>query len=217
MTKQELTVIDDCWNRIGVYGDASCEELSESVHCRNCSVFSQAGRHLLERAPSPEDVQEWTDELARPSESLPEGTIPVIIFRVGEEWLSLDVAVAVEVAAARKMQRIPHRTNEILRGLVNVRGELQLCASMRNLIGIQGPPNLEGQLLIIERQKERWALEVDEVVGVEHLQRIDVRDVPATVSNSLSHFARWVLMRDDRHVGHLDVERVMVALRENVG
>src|SRR4029077_5730556 len=29
-------VVDDCWNRIGVRGDASCPELKHHVHCRNC-------------------------------------------------------------------------------------------------------------------------------------------------------------------------------------
>ena len=34
--------INDCWNRIGVRGDASCPELEQHVHCRNCPVYSAA-------------------------------------------------------------------------------------------------------------------------------------------------------------------------------
>ena len=29
-----IAPIDDCWNRIGVRGDASCARLVEYVHCR---------------------------------------------------------------------------------------------------------------------------------------------------------------------------------------
>ena len=43
--------LDDCWNRIGVFGQRSCPELLSCVHCRNCSVYSAAGHSLFERLP----------------------------------------------------------------------------------------------------------------------------------------------------------------------
>ncbi|SDV46390.1 chemotaxis protein CheW [Chitinasiproducens palmae] len=43
--------VDDCWNRIGVYGDASCERLAEAIHCRNCEVYASAAIRLLDRVP----------------------------------------------------------------------------------------------------------------------------------------------------------------------
>ena len=58
------SVDDDCWNRIGVYGDRSCPELSTFVHCRNCPVFAAAARSLL-RPPRPEGyLAEWVRWLA---------------------------------------------------------------------------------------------------------------------------------------------------------
>src|SRR2546422_8139227 len=38
-----------CWNKIGVYGNSSCNELPQFVHCRNCPVYSHAGAQLLNR------------------------------------------------------------------------------------------------------------------------------------------------------------------------
>ena len=38
----DALAIDDCWNRIGIYGDKSCPVLPEHIHCRNCSVYSAA-------------------------------------------------------------------------------------------------------------------------------------------------------------------------------
>ena len=45
------TAIDDCWNRIGVWGTETprCPKLEDVVHCRNCEVYSAAGRLVLER------------------------------------------------------------------------------------------------------------------------------------------------------------------------
>ena len=45
----EARDIDDCWNRIGIYGDKSCPVLPEHIHCRNCSVYSAAATRLLDR------------------------------------------------------------------------------------------------------------------------------------------------------------------------
>ena len=41
--------VDDCWNRIGVSGDQSCEKLEQHVHCRNCEVYSSAAQRNLQR------------------------------------------------------------------------------------------------------------------------------------------------------------------------
>ena len=31
----DMLTLADCWNRIGVAGDQSCEKLAAHVHCRN--------------------------------------------------------------------------------------------------------------------------------------------------------------------------------------
>ncbi len=48
-----LSEVDDCWNRIGVRGDKTCERLAEHVHCRNCPVHAAAANRLLDRLALP--------------------------------------------------------------------------------------------------------------------------------------------------------------------
>jgi chemotaxis-related protein WspD len=134
----QSTLIDECWNRIGAMGDRSCPELETSVHCRNCPVFMTAGQQLFEREPSAEYLEECTRQLAEEVSDEVADTVAVVVFRLGEEWLAFDVAVVVEVAEPRAVHRIPHRSNELLTGIVNIRGELQLCISLHNLLGIAG-------------------------------------------------------------------------------
>ena len=43
-TSTSRSTIDDCWNRIGVRGDASCPKLDDYVHCRNCPVSRRQRR-----------------------------------------------------------------------------------------------------------------------------------------------------------------------------
>ena len=57
------TLLNECWNRIGVMGDRSCPELERSVHCRNCPVFVAAGQQLFEREPPAEYLEECTRQL----------------------------------------------------------------------------------------------------------------------------------------------------------
>ena len=52
--------LDDCWNRIGVRGDASCPELARHVHCHNCPVHAAAALALLDREPPEGSGAAWT-------------------------------------------------------------------------------------------------------------------------------------------------------------
>lgn len=128
---------NDCWNTIGVTGDRSCPELQKHVHCRNCPVFNAAGQRLFEREPPAEYLAEWTKRLAEPEVVAERGTLSVLIFRVGEEWLAFDIGLLVEIAEPRPIHSLPQRSNEILAGLVNIRGELELCVSLSGLLGIE--------------------------------------------------------------------------------
>ncbi len=55
-TDEFFAPVHDCWNRIGVEGNATCRELAKYIHCRNCPVYSAAGLQLLDR-PLPADYR----------------------------------------------------------------------------------------------------------------------------------------------------------------
>ncbi len=141
----------DCWNRIGVAGDQSCPELAARVHCRNCPVFAAAARTFFDRPPPEGYLTEWTRRVGISGDhfntgieaggaSGDQGSLSVLIFRLGSERLAFHTRVISEVALSRAVHRIPHRSNAVLVGLVNLRGELQLCVSLHGLIGVQASP-----------------------------------------------------------------------------
>lgn len=127
-------VVDPCWNRIGVWGDSTCPELVSAVHCRNCPVYAAAGRSLLEREAPTGYVGEWTSILARHKEAEAAATVSVVAFRLGSECLALPTHVCKQITEVRSIHRIPHRSNEILTGLANIGGEIQLCVLLRKLL-----------------------------------------------------------------------------------
>lgn len=149
--------VGDCWNRIGTSGDRSCPELQAHIHCRNCPVFASAARTFFDRSAPEGYLAEWTQWLAGSpaagglesgksdvpgNQDRDRDLISVLIFRLGQEWLAFRTQTIAEVTLPRPVHRIPHRSNEILIGLVNLRGQLQLCVSLHGLLGVnvfQGP------------------------------------------------------------------------------
>jgi chemotaxis-related protein WspD len=217
-----LPVLDDCWNRIGVRGDHSCPELANVIHCHNCSVFARAGQLLFERPPPPAFVDEWTDRLAQEQVEEPGDILAVIVFRVGLEWLALDVRSMIEVAAPRRVHRVPHRRDRALLGIVSIRGELQLCLSMRILLGIESEstasdcPGRTGWLLVAVHEGQRWALAVDVVAGVWRVPLSALSNAPGTVTDTPSAVAQAVFIQEDKRVGCLNVDQLFATVRRRL-
>ncbi|WP_165252427.1 chemotaxis protein CheW [Paludisphaera soli] len=233
--------LDDCWNRIGIAGDRSCPELKTHVHCRNCPVFARAARVFFDRPAPPGYLDEWTRWLSDEGHCAEEqadaalvgrdaegrrNDVGVLIFRLGQEWLAFRTQAVVEAALTRPVHRVPHRTNAVLRGLVNLRGQLQLCFSMYGLLGAADPrssPTGDGEAasasrerLIVLRDRDRsevWAFAADEVHGVEHFARSALQGVPSTLANTAVSFSQAVIPWEGRSVGFLDEHRVFAALR----
>lgn len=208
-----LPVIDDCWNRIGVAGDRSCPELPAHIHCRNCPVFSNAARSLFDR-PAPEGyLKDWTAALSTAVQAADEDFASLFMFRLGEEWLGLRTAMLVEVTPRRPIHRVPHRSNAVFRGLVNIRGQLQLCLSLHGLLGLPEKAEAGEILAVLEDKGERWVFSADEVLGVHRVPRSVLRKVPGTLANPLTSFTQAVFTWHDRHVGYLEEHRLLTAFR----
>ncbi len=207
-------VLDDCWNRIGVKGDGSCPELAKVVHCHNCPVFAAAGQRLFQREPPAGCVDEWTESLAREEAPPTCDRVAVVIFRLGGEWLALDVGFLVEVAPMRVIRRVPQRTNRILLGLVNLRGELQLCVALAELLGIEVAAGPGERLLIAGDAPRQWAFAVDEVAGVHRLRMQAMGNTPSTVAHS--PFSLGVFSWESRRVGYLAADKIAAALSERI-
>jgi chemotaxis-related protein WspD len=204
-----------CWNVIGVEGDMTCPELKTVIHCRSCPVLHNAGRALFDREPPEGYLREWAAALSHEVVHHAKETKSVVVFRVGREWLGLETSLFVEVTENKPKRRIPHKASGVLNGLVNIRGQVEICASMRALLSLAPRDDAEtaaGRLLVLERDRERWVVEVDEVMGMHRYSDEDATPAPATLETSAGAFTRAVLMVGDRSVSVLDGSAVWDAL-----
>jgi len=212
---------ESCWNSIGVWGTSSmrCPKLAEMTHCRNCPVFIDAGSDLLNREIPPGYMDEWTELLGQKKEEQNTNNISIIIFRIGREFLALRSAIFREIINPRSVHQIPHRSNDVLLGLTNVHGELQLCFSLKALTGNEDAEQTdesEAKMLVIQSVGECWVFPVDQVLGVFRCNEGDEQNVPVTVSKASGTFTKKVIIYDQREIGLLDDELLIYTLQRRI-
>jgi chemotaxis-related protein WspD len=175
---------------------------------------------LLDREPPEDYLREWTERIAAEKTIAEPGTNSVVIFRVGLEWLALPTRVFQEVAEQCTLHTVPHRRGGILAGLVNIRGELLLCASLGALLGVDQAAQawsdknrrVYARLLVAQRDGNRLAFLVDEVHSVTRYHPRELKQLPVTLANAAAPFTTGLLPWRDRTVGCLDDELLFYKL-----
>jgi chemotaxis-related protein WspD len=211
----------DCWNHIGVQGDRSCPELREHIHCRNCPIYAAAARAVLERELPDGYAHGWHERFAQGEVEAATQHPSWFIFRLGSEWLAVPTAAVDEVARASPVHSLPHRRGGAVVGLVNVRGELVVCASLVQVLGAEARTDeaaarpARARLLVLRRGSARFAAAVDEVHGAERVDERLLVAPPATVGKGSGIFTRHVLPWKARSVGCLDADALFHALERS--
>jgi chemotaxis-related protein WspD len=220
----EMSDETSCWNEIGVWSEnATCERLQGVVHCQNCEVYSRAGRGLLESVAPDGYLEEWTTSLARDKESTTANFLSLFVFRIGGEWLSLPMAVIEEVSEARPIRTIPHTSNAVLRGMVNMRGELQLAVSLGALLAIDSVAQVTAEdrlvyerLAVAQHNGARWVFSADEVFGAMRFDASTLGSVPDTVARDRKTYTRGMLEWQYGTVALLDEGQLFQALQRRI-
>lgn len=226
---------NDCWNKIGVEGDRSCEQLKTVIHCRNCPVYSAAGRSLLEREAPPEYVNEWTEILAKTqpvsSKAQVNGaivpsveTVSVMIFMLGGEWLAVPVGLLQEVTDPCIIHTLPHRNSELFMGLVNIRGEILMCVSLTHLLDLEDKANSSDRvisvaakrMIVVGSQENHWVFIVDEVCGIHRFPLRELQNTPVVISKSTEAYTKGVIRWQGHKVNYLDSDLLFSTLNKRI-
>lgn len=220
-------VIDDCWNRIGVWGNEKprCQELDHVIHCVNCKIYSGAGRLLLDRQADENYIINWSEQIEKKKTKRHGNAVSVVVFRIANEWLALNARLFQEVVEMRVVHRVPHSKSTILRGLINIRGELQLCVSLGQLLGIENrvrnsadfQGGMDARMVVVANGEDRYVFPVSEVQGIYRYAPGELQSVPTTAEQSTSNYLCGMLSMDGRHIGCVDEVLVFSALTRILG
>lgn len=219
---QEAAVAD-CWNEIGVNGDGTCVELEKHTHCRNCPIYSTAGAELLDRPPPSGYIDECTAFLALPKAEEALGTASALLFRIGKEILGLESDVLREVSEIRPIHSLPHGKSKVLKGLVSIHGEILVCVSLGELLGLEEGTVTRGigervfeRLLVVGRKESRFVFPASEVHGFQHYSPEELKAPPATLAHATPRYTRAILCSGERTIALLDAELVLEALMGSI-
>ncbi len=217
--------LDDCWNHIGVWSKAgaSCPQLESCVHCRNCDHYASAGRLMLER-PAPDDYRrQWTDRFARPKQAAEAATDAGLLFRLGDEWFALSSRYVSEVTKMLSIHSLPHCSENLVKGLVNIRGELKLCISIGSALQLDKASSAHftdheilERMVLIEKDDQSFVFPVSEVEGIIHYPEHDLLALPPTLANARSKLTTAVVKWRDNQVGILDHELLFYSLAKGL-
>jgi chemotaxis-related protein WspD len=218
--------IDDCWNRIGVWrrGQEICPILEKVIHCRNCEHYSAAGQKILQREIPSSYREEWTRVIAAQKQCKQPNTESIVIFRLGDEWLSIPSPIVREITSSKPIRRLPHTRRNIVKGLVNMRGELQICISLGGLLDLDkgelprrfGSVGIADRMILISNGEHQFVFPVTEVHGLHRHHPSELQAVPATLSKSKATYTRGVLHWNDEHVACLDAELMFHTLSRSL-
>ncbi|PRX34418.1 chemotaxis-related protein WspD [Paraburkholderia sp. BL18I3N2] len=226
MADAQTVSFDDCWNRIGVRGDSSCERLVEYVRCLNCPVFETAAAKLLERPiPLVDLSQHDVRARAQPQQNAQGASESFLVFRIGDEWLALPTPIFKRIVQTRPIHTLPHRQHRAVLGVVNVQGELLVCLSLAHLLGFETGANARDdrarhdlpRFLVVSRAEEHAVFPVDQVDGVHRIATASFCAPPATLSHAAAAHTRAVAPWRGMSVGLLDADALFDTLNRSLG
>lgn len=219
-----MSAIDDCWNKEGIYGSLQCAELKSIIHCRNCEVYENAAKAFFKREASEDYRQEWMKHLASPVTEQPENSFSVLVFRIGKELFCMASTCVAEITQEKPVHIIPHRSNNILRGIVNISGRVHLCVSVGALLGIEhgGTEVLAAdekrfkRMIAVKDRSDVWVFPVDTVYEMIRVSEDCLEKVPETAIHLYGGYTKAIIKWKDKPVGVIDEEMLFQGLARSL-
>lgn len=179
-----------------------------------------AAARLLDRAPPEAYLGAWSQALRDPLEEDDRASrFSAGVVKLGDELFALPTENVVEVHPPATIRSMPGRTGDVFRGLVSLRGEIHLCASLHALFGLDEALDVRDEdrrFLVVRNAGERWALIVDGVLDFERFDRDALRTSQVTVSKSAVHFTDGVVQTLAGPAARIDARRLFEGLTRSL-
>lgn len=178
-------------------------------------------KRLLDRPLAADDLRAHAESVGRPMAGQRKEMRSLMIVRLGAETLAFAAGDVARVQREAPVHRIPHRSNDVIRGLCNIDGDLVLTAALDRLLQISRDPASTGdeadldrrRMVVIGEPGERWAFAVDAVLAVDRFETDTFRALPVTVERALVHYAESLVPLEDGPAAILDSKRVVGGLQ----
>ncbi|MHC5068613.1 MAG: chemotaxis protein CheW [Planctomycetota bacterium] len=129
-------------------------------------------------------------------------------FRLNDEWYGVDVLKVQEVLLDQVIAAVP-RSREYVRGLMNVRGLIVTCLSLKARLGMKRVDYDDDHAhVIVPVEGGAISLMVDEVGDVIDVASQHATDAPPTIEEVAAEFVTGVHRLEQCLLIELDVDRI---------
>jgi purine-binding chemotaxis protein CheW len=138
----------------------------------------------------------------------------VLLFRLERELYAILSSSVREVARFRPWTAVPGAP-AVLPGIISQRGMIMPVVEPRPLLGLDQPDlTRSARLVVVVHNDISMALLVEAVLDLVILPAVAIEPVPAALDPARARFLRGVAHHEDQPLGLLDLDELIVGLRE---
>ncbi len=205
-----------CWLQGGVWGDMSCKDIPTYTHCGNCPVYSLASKSFFEKQVPKNYIKNQNAnfsvyenrEIEADDESL-------FVFEISGKILAFEIKSVYKIERFKNIHRIPHKDGKIIRGLVNIGGELHICVCLRQLLGLdncESATDTKRRMIVCKHENKALVFAADFVFGVKRLPKNSVEKKSETDEDLLSSFSEKSFVTDGMRIHKMNLKKLFEAV-----
>lgn len=171
---------------------------------------------LLDRPPPEGYTQELSEIYGKEADiAIQQRLSSYFIFGLNSEWFGIDVNSLKEVVDQRIIHKIPHRSNAVLKGTVNIEGQFKLVVSLKSFLGNskKKSSSIDSKKMVVLKQgDEEWVIEIEEILGIRYLDLKEMQNSPVKDVG----FLKGIIYIDEKCVGLLEEEFLFQSLKRSI-
>ena len=170
----------------GNFFDLYCPEATE----KEKAIFRQRAKEL--RQP----LESWSTE----------GTMPLAVFSLGEEYYGCDLEVVREFIDVEEVTPIPCCPSHIV-GNINLRGEIVTLIDIRYVLHAKSEKS-STQAILVEIGDIHAGIMVDEIFDVFHIDRQQLNPAPTGIAEEIKKYFYGMTMYEENLLSALDLPKM---------
>lgn len=138
-----------------------------------------------------------------------------IIFNLGEELYGINIIYVSAIEQTQKIVRVPNSSDNI-KGIINLRGEVIPVIDLKAKFGLAETDNSQPELIIVNNNNRKIALEVDGVQNIRHIEDEDIVDMPDVAKGDGVRYFDKVAKADGRLIIMIEPEYLLTEEESSV-
>lgn len=152
--------------------------------------------------------QQRAKELQQPLEiGDSDGTMPLAVFSLGQEYMGCDLSVVKEFIDLDKVTPIPCCPNHIV-GNINLRGEIITLVDIRSVLNFAQGEKSPSQAILVEIDDISAGIIVDEIFDVFNVDREQLNPTPTGLAADIKKYFHGMTTYENNILSALDLPKI---------